>query len=121
MSIEVGAKLPGKVSGITNFGAFVEILPGKEGLVHISELADYRVDKVEDIVKEGEEITVKVTDIDNMGRVNLSRRAVYDDSPRSSSGSAQDSSSRERKFQRPSRPRPQGNRPFNDRREQRRS
>ncbi len=59
-----------------NFGAFEEILPGKEGLVHISELADYRVDKVEDIVKPGDEITVKVTDIDSQGRINLSRRAL---------------------------------------------
>jgi polyribonucleotide nucleotidyltransferase len=58
------------------FGAFVELLPGKEGLVHISELADYRVEKVEDIVKVGDEVTVQVTEIDNMGRINLSRRTV---------------------------------------------
>jgi len=69
-----------------NFGAFVEILPGKEGLVHISELADYRVANVEDIVKVGDEITVKVTEIDRMGRINLSRRAVLEDSPRTSEG-----------------------------------
>jgi polyribonucleotide nucleotidyltransferase len=59
-----------------NFGAFVEILPGKEGLVHISELADYRAPSVEDVVKVGDEITVMVTEIDRMGRINLSRRAV---------------------------------------------
>jgi polyribonucleotide nucleotidyltransferase len=74
---EVGDIYTGKVSRILNFGAMVEILPGKEGLVHISELADYRVNKVEDEVKIGDEVTVKVINIDDMGRVNLSRRAVY--------------------------------------------
>ncbi|MBN1369166.1 MAG: S1 RNA-binding domain-containing protein, partial [Dehalococcoidaceae bacterium] len=74
--VEVGTIYTGKVTRLMNFGAFVEILPGKEGLVHISELADYRVDKVEDIVKSGDEITVKVTDIDSQGRINLSRRAL---------------------------------------------
>ena len=73
---EVGAIYTGKVTRLMNFGAFVEILPGKEGLVHISELADYRVASVEDVVKVGDEITVKVIEIDNMGRINLSRRAV---------------------------------------------
>ncbi len=75
--IEVGGIYTGKVTRLMSFGAFVEILPGKEGLVHISELADHRVDKVEDVVKVGDEITVQVTEIDNMGRVNLSRRAVF--------------------------------------------
>ncbi len=78
--VEVGGVYTGKVTRLTNFGAFVEILPGKEGLVHISELADYRVSKVEDIVKVGDEIMVKVIEIDHMGRVNLSRRAVFSDS-----------------------------------------
>ncbi|MBI2850889.1 MAG: polyribonucleotide nucleotidyltransferase [Chloroflexi bacterium] len=73
---EVGTIYTGKVSRTLNFGAMVEILPGKEGLVHISELADYHVASVEDVVKVGDEITVKVIDIDNLGRVNLSRRAV---------------------------------------------
>jgi polyribonucleotide nucleotidyltransferase len=82
--VEVGAVYTGKVMRLMNFGAFVEILPGKEGLVHISELADYRVANVEDIVKVGDEITVKVTEIDRMGRINLSRRAVFEDSPRAS-------------------------------------
>jgi polyribonucleotide nucleotidyltransferase len=59
-----------------NFGAFVEIFPGQEGLVHISELADYHVANVEDVVKEGDEISVKVTEVDHLGRVNLSRRAL---------------------------------------------
>jgi polyribonucleotide nucleotidyltransferase len=76
--VEVGAIYTGKVSRILNFGAMVEVLPGKEGLVHISELADYRVAKVEDVVKVGDEITVKVIDIDHMGRVNLSRRAMFE-------------------------------------------
>ena len=74
--VEAGNTYTGKVMRIMNFGAFVEILPGKEGLVHISELADHRVANVEDIVRVGDEITVKVTDIDHMGRINLSRRAV---------------------------------------------
>jgi len=76
--VEVGAVYTGKVTRILNFGAMVEILPGKEGLVHISELEDYRVDKVEDVVKIGDEVTVKVINIDDMGRVNLSRRALFE-------------------------------------------
>jgi polyribonucleotide nucleotidyltransferase len=76
--IEVGAIYTGKVSRILNFGAMVELVPGKEGLVHVSELADYRVAKVEDVVKVGDEITVKVIDIDHMGRVNLSRKAMFE-------------------------------------------
>ncbi len=72
----VGDIYTGKVSRILNFGAMVEILPGKEGLVHVSELEDYRVANVEDVVKVGDEITVKVIEIDNLGRINLSRRAV---------------------------------------------
>ncbi len=75
---QIGDIYTGKVSRILNFGAMVEILPGKEGLVHISELADYRVGKVEDEVKIGDEVTVKVINIDNMGRVNLSRRALFE-------------------------------------------
>jgi polyribonucleotide nucleotidyltransferase len=78
--VEVGGIYTGKVTRLTNFGAFVEILPGKEGLVHISELADHHVAKVEDVVKVGDEIMVKVIEIDHLGRVNLSRRAVFSDS-----------------------------------------
>lgn len=70
----------GKVTKISNFGAFVEILPGKEGLVHISKLDVKRVNKVEDIVSVGDEILVKVTEIDSMGRVNLSRKDAIKDS-----------------------------------------
>lgn len=72
----VGEIYKGKVMRIVNFGAFVEILPGKEGLVHISQLADHHVKTVEDVVKEGEEILVKVVEIDSQGRINLSRKAA---------------------------------------------
>jgi polyribonucleotide nucleotidyltransferase len=75
---KIGDMYTGKISRILNFGAMVEILPGKEGLVHISELADHRVERVEDEVKIGDEVTVKVVGIDDMGRVNLSRRAVFE-------------------------------------------
>jgi len=71
---EVGKTYIGKVKRITNFGAFVEILPGKDGLVHISKLSRQRVNKVEDVVKVGDEITVKVLEIDNQGRINLVRK-----------------------------------------------
>jgi polyribonucleotide nucleotidyltransferase len=66
----------GRVTRLMNFGAFVEIFPGKEGLVHISELSHDRIARVEDAVKVGDEIEVKVKEIDNLGRVNLSRRAL---------------------------------------------
>lgn len=87
--IEVGEVYTGKVSRILNFGAMVEVLPGKEGLVHVSELASYRVNKVEDEVNIGDEVMVKVIGIDNMGRVNLSRRALFEkDSERVGSGTS---------------------------------
>ena len=69
----------GKVTKITTFGAFVEILPGKEGLVHISKLAKERVNKVEDVVSIGDEILVKVTEVDNQGRINLSRKDALEE------------------------------------------
>lgn len=71
-----GKTYTGKVTRLMNFGAFVEILPGKEGLVHISQLSTERVEKVEDVVSVGDEIVVKVTEIDQKGRINLSRKAV---------------------------------------------
>ncbi|MBS4172564.1 polyribonucleotide nucleotidyltransferase [Bacillus sp. FJAT-49736] len=74
--VVVGQVYLGKVKRIEKFGAFVEIFNGKDGLVHISELAEERVKKVEDVVKIGDEILVKVTEVDNQGRVNLSRKAV---------------------------------------------
>ncbi|MDF2502535.1 polyribonucleotide nucleotidyltransferase [Clostridium sp.] len=80
--VKVGDIYLGKVVKTTNFGAFVEILPGKEGLVHISKLDVNRVNKVEDIVSAGDEILVKVTDIDNQGRINLSRKdAIAESKP----------------------------------------
>ncbi|WP_290061343.1 polyribonucleotide nucleotidyltransferase [Paraclostridium bifermentans] len=73
---EVGETYTGKVTRIMNFGAFVEVLPGKEGLLHISHIAHERVNKVEDVLNIGDEVTVKVTEIDEKGRVNLSRKAL---------------------------------------------
>jgi polyribonucleotide nucleotidyltransferase len=74
--IAVGETYLGKVTRIITIGAFVQILPGKEGLVHISQLAPTRVDKVEDVVKLGDEVMVKVMEIDGQGRINLSRKAL---------------------------------------------
>ncbi len=76
--VEVGKVYKGKVMRIVPFGAFVEVLPGQEGLVHISQLDKKRVNKVEDVLKEGEIISVKVMEIDKQGRINLSRKAVLD-------------------------------------------
>lgn len=77
--VEVGQTYLGRVTRLMNFGAFVEVLPGKEGLVHISELSDRRVDKVEDVVKVGDEILVRVKEIDSLGRINLTRRGLTSD------------------------------------------
>ncbi|OGZ18964.1 MAG: polyribonucleotide nucleotidyltransferase [Candidatus Nealsonbacteria bacterium RBG_13_42_11] len=77
--VMVGETFQGKVTRILNFGAFVEILPGQEGLVHISQLAPYRVAKVEDIVKVGDVIPVKVISIDEQGRINLSLKEAKDE------------------------------------------
>lgn len=87
---KIGDIYTGKVTRLLNFGAFVEILPGKDGLVHISELADHRVASVEDVVKMGDEITVKVIGIDDMGRVNLSLRAMLDKSPHTTEAKEKD-------------------------------
>ena len=76
---EIGAIYRGKVVKLMNFGAFVEIAPGKDGLVHISKLDKQRVEKVEDIVSVGDEIVVKVMEIDNQGRINLSRKDALAD------------------------------------------
>lgn len=80
--IEVGEIYYGKVVRLMNFGAFVELLPGKDGMVHISKLADHRVEKVEDEVKVGDEILVKVVEIDDKGRVNLSRKGLIEEEKR---------------------------------------
>jgi polyribonucleotide nucleotidyltransferase len=73
---EIGAIYTGKVKKIMDFGAFVEILPGTDGLVHISELAHRRVKTVDEILKEGDEVTVKVLDVDRQGKIRLSRKAL---------------------------------------------
>ena len=82
--IEVGKIYRGIVRGVKEFGAFVECLPGKEGLCHISELADFRVNKTEDICKLGDEIIVKCIGIDDKGRVKLSRKAAMEEASDSS-------------------------------------
>jgi polyribonucleotide nucleotidyltransferase len=74
--VQVGETYKGRVTRLMNFGAFVEILPGKEGLVHISELSYDHVNKVEDVVKVGDELLVKVKEIDNLGRINLTHRGT---------------------------------------------
>ena len=108
--VEVGAVYTGKVTRILPFGALVEILPGKEGMVHISELADYRVGQVEDEVKLGDEVTVKVLRTED-GKIALSRKAVLNPS---SEGSDSEGAPRPRES-RPFRPRPSGGRPPFDR------
>lgn len=74
--VEVGKTYLGIVKTIMDYGAFVEVLPGTDGLLHISEIADYRVKKVTDEVNEGDEILVKVIDVDNRGKIKLSRKAL---------------------------------------------
>ncbi len=76
---EIGKTYTGKVKRIVNFGAFVEILPGLEGLLHVSEIAPYRVREVTDELKEGQEVVVKVIDVDGSNKIRLSRRALMTD------------------------------------------
>jgi polyribonucleotide nucleotidyltransferase len=76
---EVGKLYNGKIKRIVDFGAFVEILPGTEGLLHISQIAEERIAKVTDVLKEGEELLVKVIEVDKMGRVRLSRKEAIKD------------------------------------------
>ena len=76
MEFDVGAVLTGKVTGITKFGAFVTVAPGKSGLVHISEIAGTYVNDVRDHLTEGQEVTVKLIGIDQAGRINLSIKAA---------------------------------------------
>ncbi len=80
-SVQVGEVYDGRVTRLMNFGAFVEILPGKEGLVHISELAHQRIGRVEDVVNVGDPLRVKVTEIDRQGRINLSHRETLPPPP----------------------------------------
>ena len=77
--IEAGELYLGKVTKITNFGAFLDVLNGKEGLLHISQISKERINKVEDVLKVGDELLVKVIEIDNQGRVNLSRKVLLED------------------------------------------
>jgi polyribonucleotide nucleotidyltransferase len=76
---EVGEVYEGKVTRIMSIGAFVEYLPGKEGLVRISEISNDRVNRIEDVVKVGDKVQVKIAEVDRQGRVNLSMRAVSED------------------------------------------
>ncbi len=102
--VEVGQVYTGKVTRLMNFGAFMEVLPGKEGLLHISKISHERVEKVEDVLKVGDEMLVKVAEIDKQGRINLDRKALL---PREGGSDSEDT---ERK------PRPRGPRPDRDRR-----
>ena len=79
--VEVGKTYTGIVKKVTNFGAFTEVLPGQEGLVHVSQLSNEYVKNIDDVVKVGDKITVKVMEIDAQGRINLSRKAVMEESP----------------------------------------
>lgn len=76
--VEVGKTYEGEVKRIMSFGAFIEILPGKEGLLHISRIANHRVEKVEDVMNIGDKVKVKVTEIDNQNRINLSRKELVE-------------------------------------------
>jgi predicted RNA-binding protein with RPS1 domain len=86
--LEIGKIYRAKVVTIKDFGAFVEFLPGREGLVHVSELANFRVKQVEDIVQLGDEIWVKLLGQDEKGRVRLSRKAAMEEREKASSGDA---------------------------------
>lgn len=78
MAIEVGSKIQGKVTGITKFGAFVEVEPGKTGLVHISEVADKYVENISEFLSVGDEVTVKVMKVEDDGKIGLSIRKAQD-------------------------------------------
>lgn len=105
MSIEVGAKLSGKVSGITNFGAFIDLGEGKTGLVHISEVSDSYVKDINDVLTKGETVEVKVMSVGDDGKIGLSIRRANGEAP---------TKQREQREQRGKREfsRPQGKREF---------
>jgi polyribonucleotide nucleotidyltransferase len=96
--VTVGDIYTGKVTRLTSFGAFVEILPGKDGLVRLGDLAEYRVSRPDEVVRVGDEIMVMVVEVDQMGRINLSRRAVLEgaEQPRGESRPAAGRGGRER-------------------------
>lgn len=104
MSIEVGAKLQGKVSGITNFGAFIDLGEGKTGLVHISEISNGFVKDIHDVLSVGDEVTVKVTSVGNDGKVGLSIRKAQDQPQ-----PEKKPFNREKRESRPTRPQAKGN------------
>ena len=79
LDIEIGDIITGKVVNIASFGAFIEVVPGTDGMVHISELENRRVASVEEVVSVGDEVTVKVIDMDDRGRIKLSRKALLSD------------------------------------------
>jgi len=83
---KVGSEVNGVVTGVVDFGAFVEVLPGKEGLVHISQLANYHVNRVEDVAKVGDTLKVKVTEIDEQGRINLTHKPYAAPAPEGAAG-----------------------------------
>ena len=109
MSIEVGSKLQGKVTGITHFGAFVELPGGSTGLVHISEVADNYVKDINEILKVGDEVLVKVVNVEKDGKIGLSIRKAVD---RPAAPERPSRPSRPERSDRPDRP----SRPFNSQR-----
>ena len=111
--IEIGSIYTGKVTRLLSFGAFVEILPGKEGMVHISELANYRVPTIEDEVNVGDEVTVMVIKNED-GKIGLSRKAVFEKSSQVSGARTGDSLGASRSFRRGSEPYPPRRNPSGD-------
>lgn len=94
--VEIGKTYEGKVTSVVPFGVFVEILPGLEGLCHISELADMRIQNIEEYIKKGETISVKVLDVNERGQIKLSRRALLSKNYKPSPSGGRPSSPRRR-------------------------
>ncbi|KAA9302440.1 MULTISPECIES: S1 domain-containing RNA-binding protein [Aerococcus] len=97
MAIEIGSKLTGKVTGITNFGAFVDLGEGQSGLVHISEISNEYVKNINDFLSVGDEVKVLVTNIDKSGKIALSMRKVEDPAPAKASKPARENKARRSK------------------------
>ena len=98
---EEGKIYDGTVTGVKDFGAFVEILPGKDGLLHISEIAHHRIEKVEDVMAVGDKLKVKVIDVSNDGKVRLSKKVLEEGGP--PPGERSERSERPRRDRRPQR------------------